>query len=142
MELYLYEFLPIISHGVVVKLFKMQCLYFVSQVAAMFSCGLYDPKNRQGLFPYKARSNWIFWVKGRAVPAQDYEKPVGFQEFEASRVIDNWRINTLNAELNPICCLLALLGAHHFLHVSRIRVKSLSLRLIMSYIYIYIYIYI
>jgi hypothetical protein len=25
--------------------------------------------------------------------------------------------------LNPICHLLALLGAHHFLHVSRIRVK-------------------
>ena len=48
-------------------------------------------------------------------------------------------INPLNAELNPICCLLALLGAHHFLHVSRIRVKSLTLRLLVSYIYIYIY---
>jgi len=45
-------------------------------------------------------------------------------------------INPLNAELNPICYLLALL-AHHFLHVSRIRVKSLTLRLLMSYIYIY-----
>jgi len=32
--------------------------------------------------------------------------------------------------------LLALL-AHHFLHVSRIMVKSLTLRLLMSYIYIY-----
>ena len=32
-------------------------------------------------------------------------------------------LNPLNAELNPICYLLALLGAHHFLHVSRIRVK-------------------
>jgi hypothetical protein len=32
-------------------------------------------------------------------------------------------INPLNAELNPICNLLALLGAHHILHVSRIRVK-------------------
>ena len=29
-------------------------------------------------------------------------------------------INPLNPELNPICYLLALLGAHHFLHVSRI----------------------
>jgi len=46
-------------------------------------------------------------------------------------------INPLNPELNPICYLLALLGAHHFLHVSRIRVKSLTLRLLMSYIYIY-----
>ena len=49
-------------------------------------------------------------------------------------------INPLNAELNPICYLLALL-AHHFLHVSRIRVKSLTLRLLVSYIYMYIYIY-
>ena len=43
-------------------------------------------------------------------------------------------VNPLNAELNPICYLLALL-AHHCLHVGRIRVKSLTLRLIMSYIY-------
>jgi hypothetical protein len=34
------------------------------------------------------------------------------------------KINPLNAELNPICHLLALLGAHHILHVSRIRVKE------------------
>ena len=45
------------------------------------------------------------------------------------------KINPLNPELNPICYLLALLGAHHFLHVSRIRVKSLTLRRLMSYIY-------
>jgi len=35
-------------------------------------------------------------------------------------------IKPLNAELNPICHLLALLEAHHILHVSRIRVKFLS----------------
>jgi hypothetical protein len=33
-------------------------------------------------------------------------------------------VNTLNAKLNPICHLLTLLGAHHILHVSRIRVKK------------------
>ena len=33
-------------------------------------------------------------------------------------------INPLNAELNPIWHFLALLGAHHILHVSRIRVKD------------------
>jgi hypothetical protein len=32
-------------------------------------------------------------------------------------------VNPLNAELNPIYHLLALLGAHHILHVSRGRVK-------------------
>ena len=30
--------------------------------------------------------------------------------------------NPLNAESNPTCHLLAVLGAHHILHVSRIRV--------------------
>jgi len=37
-------------------------------------------------------------------------------------------LNPLKPELNPICYLLALLGAHHFLHFSRIRVKLLTLR--------------
>jgi hypothetical protein len=32
-------------------------------------------------------------------------------------------LNPLNTELNPICYLLALLEAHHILHVSRIRVN-------------------
>jgi hypothetical protein len=36
----------------------------------------------------------------------------------------NKLLNTLNAELNPICYLLALLGAHHILHVSRIKVNN------------------
>ena len=44
-------------------------------------------------------------------------------------------INPLKPELNFICYLLALLGAHHFLHVSRIRVKLLTFRLLLSYIY-------
>jgi len=42
-------------------------------------------------------------------------------------------INPLNAELNPICHLLALLGAHHILHVSRIRVKELKVLRIRQY---------
>jgi hypothetical protein len=37
-----------------------------------------------------------------------------------------WFINPLNAELNPVCYLLALLGPHHFLHVSRIRVNMIE----------------
>ena len=32
-------------------------------------------------------------------------------------------LNPLNAELNPICHLLVLLGAHHILHFSGIRFK-------------------
>ena len=35
-------------------------------------------------------------------------------------------INPLNAELNPICHLLALLGAHHILHFSRIKVNCIG----------------
>jgi len=34
-------------------------------------------------------------------------------------------VNPLNAELNPMCHMLALLGAHRILRVSRIRVKVL-----------------
>jgi len=44
--------------------------------------------------------------------------------------IKKWaaEFNPLKPELNPICYFLALLGAHYFLHVSRIRVKLLTLR--------------
>jgi hypothetical protein len=48
----------------------------------------------------------------------------------SDRLQSDWRsvcefsvFNPLNVELNPICHLLALLGAHHILHVSKIRVK-------------------
>ena len=44
-----------------------------------------------------------------------------------------WKVSQIVTILKP--------QAHHFLHVTRIRVKSLTLRLLMSYIYIYIYIY-
>jgi len=39
-----------------------------------------------------------------------------------------FKVNPLKPELNPICYLLALLGVHHFLHVSRLRVKLLTFR--------------
>jgi len=59
-----------------------------------------------------------------------YETPFSLM-YPSQNLITNLRnillfenFNSLNAELNPICHLLALLGAHHILHVSRIRVKS------------------
>jgi hypothetical protein len=36
----------------------------------------------------------------------------------------NLNFNPLNAELNPICRLLALLGDHHIFHVSWLRVNE------------------
>ena len=38
-------------------------------------------------------------------------------------------INPLNAEFNPICHLLAILGAHHILHVSKVRIKLKLLKI-------------
>ena len=81
----------------------------------------------------------------RFIPFQLYAVTLSFTQIinfmlTKSACILLQNCNTLNPELNPICYLLALL-VHHFLHVSRIRVKSLTLRLLMSYIYIYVYIY-
>ena len=39
---------------------------------------------------------------------------------------DSFDVNPLNTELNPICHLLVLLGAHHILHISRIRVNHVT----------------
>jgi hypothetical protein len=49
--------------------------------------------------------------------------------FHCDKKAPYFGLTLLNAELNPICHLLALLGAHHIPHVSRIRVNIvLSLR--------------
>jgi hypothetical protein len=50
------------------------------------------------------------------------------QEDTSSCLSSQNTINILNAELNTICHLLALLGAHPILHVSRIRVKEVNQR--------------
>jgi hypothetical protein len=41
---------------------------------------------------------------------------------------ETWTINPLNAELNPICHLLELSGAHPVFYVSGIRVKARDAR--------------
>ena len=43
-----------------------------------------------------------------------------FRKYDEIHKYNAW---PLNAELNPICHLLALLGAHHIIHVCRIWVK-------------------
>jgi hypothetical protein len=50
-------------------------------------------------------------------------KPNGKRPLGTPRPRWEYNINPLNAELCPICRLPALFGAHHILHVSRIRVK-------------------
>ena len=49
-------------------------------------------------------------------------------------LVVNIAISPLNAELNPICLLLALLRAHPILHVSRIRIKWLLVKTHLVYI--------
>jgi hypothetical protein len=50
-------------------------------------------------------------------------RPRSRREQQSYKYNFNFNVNPLNTELNPICHLLALLGAHHILHVSRIRVN-------------------
>ena len=79
----------------------------------------------------------FFFISHRRIPKEWRIHPVLFAKslsYNQSCQLTR-RINPLNPELNPICYLLALLGAHHFLHASRIRVKLLTFRLLMSYIY-------
>jgi hypothetical protein len=46
---------------------------------------------------------------------------------------ERMEVNPLNAELNTISHLLALLGAHHILHISRIRVNIKEINSKISY---------
>jgi hypothetical protein len=53
-------------------------------------------------------------------PATHFYREDG-SSMPTATMIPIYKINPLNDELNPICHLRALLGAHHILHVSRIR---------------------
>jgi transposase len=55
-----------------------------------------------------------------AIPGQNYKAKYG------GRIAGTDFINPLKSELNPICHLLVLLGTHHILHVSRIRVNLVT----------------
>jgi len=91
----------------------------------------------------KRKVNWIGYILRRNCllqrviegKVQGGIEVTGRQGRRRTKLLDD--LNPLKPELNPICYLLALLGAHHFLHVSRIRVKLLTFRRLMSYIYIY-----
>ena len=91
------------------------------------------------IFIYLA-THLLFSTRRRLLKVQSLSVTCGGEEITTPiRKVgqrDNLYFNPLNPELNPIFYLLALLS-HHFLHVSRIRVKSLTIRLLMSYIYIY-----
>ena len=95
-----------------------------------FHCAIELVSCNLSLFEKKNRSDWIPYRVHNGPPLD-----LILQWLSPVHIIASTRVNPLNPELNPICYLLALLGAHHFLHVNRIRVKSLTLRLLMSYIY-------
>jgi len=45
-----------------------------------------------------------------------------------------YTFNPLNTELNPICHLLALLGAHHILHVNKVKVNTI-VKTVVNFLY-------
>jgi len=67
------------------------------------------------LFVVKLLSTWRTWIL------------TSWYDYESNQQGSIIQVNPLKAELNPISHLLALLGAHHILHVSRIRVNLLFL---------------
>ena len=100
------------------RLGPVTCWNALLQLSLLQSCHTSGPENTLGNFCGQTVDKLVCW----------FTSPMEESKAEESC------FNPLNPELNPICYLLALL-VHHFLHVSRIRVKSLTLRLLMSYIY-------
>jgi len=69
---------------------------------------------------YELKKNGkVFTSKSVGSGPSSYEKRI----YRAA-VSQRLRNTALNAKLDPICHLLALLGAHHILHVSRVRIKN------------------
>ena len=83
-------------------------------------------ENIQKAMEKKDKPHWNFFFFDLPKAFDILEHKILLFKFDAYGIkglVSQW-FNPSNAELNPICHLLALLGAHHILHVSRIRVKS------------------
>jgi hypothetical protein len=64
----------------------------------------------------KRNRDFFVYVLSGCVRGREMPLPYGCTVWHSGR-------NPLNAELNPVCYLLVLLGAHPILHISKIRVK-------------------
>ena len=71
-------------------------------------------------FDHKISYNYFSWIESKL-------RHMNCNGIGNKNKIIEVDFNSLNAELNPICYFLALLGSHHILHVSRIRVTQLSI---------------
>jgi hypothetical protein len=81
---------------------------------------------------YHDRTAWLFaFFVGKKYGSKGYPQrnsahmgSIKSVLFSSSRLnIFKQSFNPLNAELNPICHLLPLVGAHHILHISGVRVN-------------------
>jgi len=97
---------------VVVKV--METLVVRKQAAQKFDGGRF---NLRKLLDPGVRKEYQIEITNRFAALENVS-----EDEDITRAWDS--INPLNAKLNPICHWLALLRAHHILHVSRIRVKE------------------
>jgi len=78
-----------------------------------------------GNFEIEGREYTDFWTLGMWSFSSYYLGVRRFLNSASMKTSLELFFNPLNAKLNPICHLLALLVAHHILHVSSIRVTYL-----------------
>ena len=97
----------------VVQIQEMSSVYFRNTST--------NPGGTEGLTSFLSKT--VLTNSTQQTPSWDLYSPICNRTYSLRHIIT--RFNPLNPELNPICYLLALLGAHHILHVSRIRVKCL-----------------
>jgi hypothetical protein len=65
------------------------------------------------------RLTWLMTLGGGGKSAMGTRSQVKETRLKEGEECFETALNALNAGLNPICHLLALLGAHHILYVSR-----------------------
>jgi hypothetical protein len=86
---------------------------------------LYHTKSvYRGLIKRKINRSMITYCVPRHSSGLISNRSQVLRQLKLTNLRDIWLVNPLNAKLNPIFHLLALLGAHSFLHFSMMRVKA------------------
>ena len=106
---------------------------FLTGGGELHACGITDRRHYSGWLGFGESHGWL-WRAGSWNVAQCHFCTANYIFWkilllfiQSTLITADYLFNPLNAKLNPICHLLALLGAHPILHISRIRVNPLQI---------------
>ena len=109
----------------IISLYSISWLVFITETVCLLRCTDWVCIYNSTFRPHRVFMCFVWiWEQTAIMYLYRINLSVFITEAECLLRGTDWVFNHLNADLNPIFQLLALIRAHRILHISRVRVKS------------------